>query len=408
MLLLFCGWSFVSLTINHGLQGAIQSGGVQFVETIGGYMVARVYIRGMDDFHNMAKVLFWLIGLLLPFALLEALSGRDLAMELFRSILPTPPVTMNPDRLGLRRVQAVFEHPILFGVVCSSAFAFTHLVLGWGKPLWRRWRMSALVGLNVFLSLSSGPICALAAQVMLLVWGWSLSTIKIRWKILIGLVALGVLLVELFAKRSLPQILFSLFALDVESAYFRLLIWDFGTQSALSHPWFGVGYGQWDRPFWLGSSIDMFWLCNAVVFGIPAGTLMLLAFFSAILPVSLKPGLDGKLYAYRSAYLIAMTGLFLVGWTVHFWNATYVLFLFLLGSGMWMLDCAPDGKIAPQRAGAHRRTDGSAHRAGGGRRAGVSATLARRPTASGGQNRDGASTEAGLTDEHAPDFEPRP
>jgi O-antigen ligase len=255
--------------------------------------------------------------------------------------------------------------------------------------------MSGLVALSVILSLSSGPISALAAQVMLLTWGWCLSAVKIRWKILIGLVALGVLLVELFAKRSLPQILFSSFALDVESAYFRLLIWEFGAQSALSHPWFGVGFGQWERPFWLGSSIDMFWLYNAVVFGIPAGTLMLLAFLSAILPISLKPGLDDKLYAYRAAYLIAMTGMFLVGWTVHFWNGTYVLFLFLLGSGMWILDCAPDGKVEPIRAGAHRRNQGIAHRAGRGHGAGLRTPVTARRAASGRQGGDEASRDAG-------------
>ena len=33
-----------------------------------------------------------------------------------------------------------------------------------------------------------------------------------------------------------------------------------------------------------------------------------------------------------------MTAFFMVGWTVHFWGATYVLFLFLLGSGVWILD----------------------------------------------------------------------
>jgi hypothetical protein len=33
-----------------------------------------------------------------------------------------------------------------------------------------------------------------------------------------------------------------------------------------------------------------------------------------------------------------MTGFFLVGWTVAFWDAAYVLFLFLLGSGVWILD----------------------------------------------------------------------
>src|SRR5690606_11972317 len=120
--------------------------------------------------------------------------------------------------------------------------------------------------------------------------------------------------------------------------FFRLLIWDFGTQSVMNHPWLGVGYGEWDRPAWMPSSIDMFWLYNAIIYGLPAGLLMLGAFLSALISVGRRRGLDPQLYAYRQGFLTVMIGLFLVGWTVHFWNATYVLFMFPLGSGMWLAD----------------------------------------------------------------------
>jgi hypothetical protein len=58
---------------------------------------------------------------------------------------------------------------------------------------------------------------------------------------------------------------------------------------------------------------------------------------------------------YRLGYLITMCSFFLAGWTVHFWNGTYVLFLFLLGSGYWMLDVkardrAFGGAVAPATA----------------------------------------------------------
>ncbi|RYZ64789.1 MAG: hypothetical protein EOP09_15380, partial [Proteobacteria bacterium] len=39
---------------------------------------------------------------------------------------------------------------------------------------------------------------------------------------------------------------------------------------------------------------------------------------------------------YRVAYLIVITSFFLAGWTVHFWGAAYLLFLFLLGCGGWL------------------------------------------------------------------------
>jgi hypothetical protein len=89
-------------------------------------------------------------------------------------------------------------------------------------------------------------------------------------------------------------------------------------------------------------SIDMFWLIHAVFYGMPAAILMLLTLLIPCFGVGFLKGLDDRLDQYRIAYMISMCGFFLVGWTVHFWNATYVLFLFLLASGIWMLDLKPD------------------------------------------------------------------
>ena len=125
-----------------------------------------------------------------------------------------------------------------------------------------------------------------------------------------------------------------------------MLIWDYGSASVLNHPLFGVGLNDWERPGWMPASIDNFWLFLAVRYGLPAPFLLLLAFLSIFLAVGFKKGLDDKITAYRTAFLITMTAFFLVGWTVHFWDAAYVLFLFLMGSGVWMLDVRPKERAA--------------------------------------------------------------
>lgn len=75
---------------------------------------------------------------------------------------------------------------------------------------------------------------------------------------------------------------------------------------------------------------------------------MLATFFATVLPVALKRVDDERVSTYRTAYVISMTGLFLAGWTVYFWNATFVLVIFLLGSGVWIRDVpdpgSPEGK----------------------------------------------------------------
>ena len=357
-LLLYCLWGALSLTVLHGIGAAAETGGILFVETMGAYLIARCYIRDADDFRNVVRLLFWIVMFFLPFAILEVVTGRNVLGELFAAILPTHHFSDKEPRWGIRRVQTVFEHPILFGVACGSILAMVHMVLGYAETPVSRWRRSAAVALTAALSMSSGPWSALAVQALLMGWNWGLSQIQARWKILLGAIAFVLLMIEIFAKRPLINILFSAFAFDVESAFFRILIWDLGTLSVANHPWWGVGLGEWDRPVWMPPSIDMFWLYHAIIYGLPAGILMMLTFFAVVVPVSLMKNLDDKLYQYRAAFLISMTGLFLMGWMVHFWTATYELYLFLLGSGVWLLDISRQEAPEARRGSIARRQGG--------------------------------------------------
>jgi hypothetical protein len=109
----------------------------------------------------------------------------------------------------------------------------------------------------------------------------------------------------------------------------------------------------------MSTSIDDFWLMLAMHYGLPAASLLLLALLSIVLALGFKKGLDDKIAAYRTGFLISMTGFFVVGWTVHFWDAGYVLFTFAMGSGIWMLDVRPRKRAtleAQMFEAPHRRT----------------------------------------------------
>src|SRR5262249_49519082 len=155
---------------------------------------------------------------------------------------------------------------------------------------------------------------ALAAQGGLLCWNEVLGMIKSRWKILIVLLASASTAIELAAKRSVLDIVISYFLFDPGSYWYRRLIWMYATASVSNNPFFGVGLNEWNRPIWMGASIDNFWLFHAVRYGLPAAFLMPLAFFSIFLPVSVKKGLDAKSAECRTAFLIALTGFFVVAW----------------------------------------------------------------------------------------------
>lgn len=345
-LLLYSFWCAISLIVVHGWESSVQSAGIVFIETMGPYLLARCYIRNADDFYNVVQLLFWIVVILLPFALFEFVTGQNISREMFALILPTFTDRM-PARLGLTRVQSVFDHPILFGVFTGSILSVVHLVLGYQKDLFHRFFMTAIVAATSVLSVSSGPLTVLVAQGFLLAWNGLLATIKFRWKILIVFLAVFVLAVELVANRPLLDILAGYFMFDPESYWYRKMIWAYGTESVLNHPLFGTDLNDWERPRWMTPSIDNFWLFHAIRYGLPAAILMPLAFFSIFLAVSLRKGLDAKLVEYRTGYLITMTAFFLVAWTVHFWDAAYVLFLFLMGSGVWMLDAGYTPAIRP-------------------------------------------------------------
>jgi hypothetical protein len=337
-LLLYCLWCTLSYIVNNGA-ASIQTSGIIFIEIAGSYLIARCYIRTAGDFYNMVRLLFRIAMLLLPFAVIECLTGQNILLNLFASVLAVPSGDgLDETRGGLYRVRLVFEHPILFGVCMSSVFALSYLVLGYKNSFFRRILRTGIIGATAFTSLSAGPIIVIAVQGFLLLWNSLLAKTKTKWKLLIGLLVSIYALAGLVAKRSALDIATSFFVFDPYSYWFRKEIWDYGSASAMNHPLFGVGLNQWERPNWMPFSIDNFWLAIAVSHGLPATVLIALAISSIFVSVSYKKGLDEKLIAYRTGFLITIVGFCIALSTVSLWDAALVLFFFMLGSGIWILD----------------------------------------------------------------------
>jgi hypothetical protein len=353
VLILYSFWCALSLIVIHGLAIAAEPAGIGLIETLGAYFLARCYIRDADDLRNAVKLLFRTVLFLMPFAFFELVSGHNLLREAFGMILPTA-VYPSEQRSGFTRVLSVFDHPIMTGLYAGSILGLVHLVLGNQKSLmWRSFRSFTIVA-TAFMSLSAGPIGAVAMQVFLLSWNGLLRRMRSRWKLLISLLLGLVVLLQIVAKRSALTIITSFFLFDSASYWYRRLIWFYGSATVMNHPLFGVGLNDWERPAWMPTaSIDNFWLFQAIRSGLLAPTLLLLAFFLIVLAVGLKKDLDYKLVEYRTGFLITMTFFFLGGWTAHFWGNVYALFLFLMGSGVWILDAQ-----ATERDGHGRKIHG--------------------------------------------------
>ncbi|MGO4833723.1 polymerase, partial [Rhizobiaceae sp. 2RAB30] len=211
LLLLYCLWCFLSLAAAHGATSGLQSGGIMFIETFGAYLLARCYIRDAVDLKNVIRLVAWVVLLLLPFSLYEAVTGKKLILDTLSAIAPTFQYTVGELRMGLRRVQGPFEHPILYGVFCGSIFAMTNMVLGEGKSAMSRWLLTASIGFTAFLSLSSAPMAGIALQLSMMLWNWALRQFKYRWKLLWGVALAGFLVVELGSNQTPVQFYISHF-----------------------------------------------------------------------------------------------------------------------------------------------------------------------------------------------------
>ncbi|SMX24256.1 O-antigen ligase family protein [Boseongicola aestuarii] len=339
-------WASFSFLVVHGLSVAIEAGGIFFVETFGAYILGRRYIRNQRDFIYMCKTLLAVAILILPFALVESFFGRNLLLELAQKISSTGGFLGKNPRWGLDRAQGTFEHPILWGVFASSLIGITYYVSGYSKPFILRVVFTGLVTIAATTSLSAGPMTAMTTQYLLIFWNAFFSWLRGHWKLLTFLFLMIWIFLDIASDRGPVKLFISYFSFNEYSAYMRVHIWNFGTNSILSNPLFGIGFNEWERPSWMSSSVDMFWIVFGIRHGIPAMLLTLAGFFAAYLSIAKARISSPVQIACRTGFLVSLTGLFFSAWTVHLWDNIYLYFMLFIGAGIWLRDAESNGYSA--------------------------------------------------------------
>src|SRR5690606_32529254 len=111
---------------------------------------------------------------------------------------------------------------------------------------------------------------ALITQFMLLVWDRKTRHIQSRWKIFCAIGLAMYVCVDLISNRSAMKVFLSYLTFSPGTAYNRIIIFEWGIQDVWRNPMLGIGFNVWTRPEWMHStSMDNFWLVQAVTFGIP-------------------------------------------------------------------------------------------------------------------------------------------
>ena len=336
LVLLAAFWGAMALLVTTGVAEGAQTAGIFFVETFGAYLLARMAIRTYEDFAVIVRVAFWMIAILLPFAVLESLTDRSYPLELLDKAFNTIGKAPQDPRFGLYRAQVVFEHSILYGPFCASLFTIMYFMRGVTR--------AGIVAVATCLSISSGALGSLFVQGVLIAWERMTRTTARRWLILGVLFVMFYVFIDIMSNRSPFHVIVSYLSFSVASGYNRIQIWNFGIAEVFRHPIVGIGLGDWIRAPWMSPSIDNFWLVTAMRYGAP--TFLFLA--AGIVTMMVRAGraslTDPKHRAARMGLLISLVGFIVSGCTVHYWNAIYCWFFFLVGSAGWILNAQASGE----------------------------------------------------------------
>ena len=332
-LMLFLVWMVVTLVYHHGME-RFPYAMISVVELFGGYLIGRVLVRNAADFALLFRIVFWVLVALSPFVLMELLTDRNLLQEMSRKIVPTYfKDESSRGRIGLHRVMAGFEHPILYGLFCAAVFG--PLLAVFARRGTVRVALVLFLGFMTFASLSSAPLLALAIQLALLIWAWMTGG---RWWLLAGSVVFLYGLIDLLSNRTPVTILINYITFDPGTAWTRILIWEFGSAEMWRHPVFGIGMNDWTRPAWLTGSVDNFWLVIGMRHGVVGLGLLIPALASGLWTVMRVRGLTGQTAHLRRNYVLALGAVYLTLCTVHIWGDSSSFIMLLIGAGAWFSD----------------------------------------------------------------------
>lgn len=335
-------WLVIALIANMGFGGAWQAGGREFIDLVGGYFLMRASIRSVADVERLVKLIspaLVVVGLILA---VESISHRAIIAEIFPLTGRAQELALEV-RLGMIRAWGPFSHPILGGLIMASLL-----------PVYALWRgrtarkaAGVFATLCAFFTISSAAIMSLVMSGGLAIYAWvmMMNYRKPNWQFIVYPLIGMVVVMQLFTQSGAARLIIRYLALNPSTGNFRLLIWDYGTASVALHPWFGIGYTDYQRAAWMVTgSIDNYWLLLAMHYGMVAPFSLI---FAVIVTVA-KMEQRRRKSPYRQvdwAYFglqISISVLAMLLITVAATFQAQVWFLSLLGIGCSLAYRAPD------------------------------------------------------------------
>lgn len=136
---------------------------------------------------------------------------------------------------------------------------------------------------------------------------------------------------QVASERGLISILIR-YTLDPQTGYFRQLIWEYGSLSMAKHPWFGIGFTDYERLPWMVNSIDNHWLLLGIRHGYITPICILTASIFAIYEVARQSARAGEVDRKMLLGLnVGLVGLVLSAFTTSYFGGLLTWFMMLIG-----------------------------------------------------------------------------
>lgn len=332
-------WIVVAFIMVYGAERGTTSGLAVALDSTVPYFVARFSFRTMDDLRRflvvMAPVIVVVVAILIVEAVTHSRFTREAAQGIFGQLGAAEygdtalPTIQGDTRYGLLRAMGPFSHPILAGTFMATYFGLVLFSRIKGWPYWA----GLLATLGALATLSSAAFLAIFLIAALAFYERFRHFVTfLNWPLFASLTAAALLVLHFVSENGLINVLIR-YTLDPRTGYFRLLIWEFGSQSVARHPWFGIGYEPYIRPVWmLTNSVDAFWLFLSMRSGLPAALLLglatIVAIFKASLTASRTRSADSESLVGVVIVLIVLT---VLGFTVSFFGGVLIWFFMMLG-----------------------------------------------------------------------------
>lgn len=330
----FVGWVSMCTMINYG-GGGITVAGIFLTANLGAYGLAATALRRVEDIIRTTQAMTFGVLLLGVLALPENILQVNYLQDAISAYTDYWPKLQTDFRLGMLRASSVFSHPIMYGTFCASVLSFAWYTqqTGAGRVLW-----VVLVTAATLTALSSGPLLVLMLQLGLILTERFTRSVKNRFRLFLAAAIALYVLLDIASDRGPIKLVLSTMTFNPGTAYYRLLIWEHGSDDVLRHPIFGFRPETWTRLYWMRSSVDNFWLVTAFRGGFPAVFLLLGAVVAVLVALFRQPDQDlpPKLAGMRRAAAYSLLALCICAGTVHYFGKIEPLFPFYFGIAVAM------------------------------------------------------------------------